>query len=31
MMGDVIGSDMDDCILGTFNIPSVTNELGIDS
>lgn len=30
-MGDVIGGDMDDWILATFNIPSVTNELGTDS
>jgi len=31
LMGDVIGGDMDDWILSTFNIPSVTNELGVDS
>jgi hypothetical protein len=28
IIGDQIGGDMDDWILATFNIPSVTGELG---
>jgi hypothetical protein len=27
-MDEIIGGDMDDWILDTFNIPAVTNELG---
>jgi len=28
VFGEQIGGDMDDWVLSTFNIPSITNELG---